>query len=523
MTGLRSSILTLALCAVLGAVSCGDSAVTPPSKDAGDDRLGVDLVIPDTCACHDAKECDGKVTVDSCTMAACEACACVAKPKAAGATCDDGDAKTVKDACDGKGVCKGVPPTCGDKKCDSAAGENCDNCAQDCGCKGNSKCYKEKCVPCGNGKCEDGEDCETCPKDCGCSANKTCFEKVCTACTDYCTKKGKNCGISLGCKCGECKVGEACDQLNHCYETGLCNNGTCDPGEDCSQCAVDCKCDAKKGCVAGKCVDCAQACKDSGSQCGTYGNCNCGTCGACHKCVDNKCVASSQSCVCYNKECGKVEDFDCGTCPAGKECYGNKCLVGCEALCEGVECGLSQDCFCAYCDGCDQCIGKKCVGAAPMDENEINDWPDMATDLGNVTDSTGAGTIQGSIDVDFDEDWYVVHVQDKSGGLLVPAVELTGLAEDKNLNVEICFKCDKGELAGAQVIPDDGIELEPYPDLPGARCFGVIRFEGMDEKFELRPTCASGGQDDSGTVWFHVVPAFKSWDCGSAYTLKWSV
>ncbi|MEM7827044.1 MAG: hypothetical protein QXQ40_02360 [Candidatus Aenigmatarchaeota archaeon] len=59
---------------------------------------------------------------------------------------------------------------CGDGICDT--GENCYNCASDCGCAGGQYCSpkSQRCVSyvCGNGACEPGESAENCCNDCGC-------------------------------------------------------------------------------------------------------------------------------------------------------------------------------------------------------------------------------------------------------------------------------------------------------------------------------------------------------------------
>jgi len=67
---------------------------------------------------------------------------------------------------------------------------------------------------CGNNTCESGEDCSNCAKDCGCASGKYCTaNKTCQTCPKGCCPKCTNleCGTnSCGGSCGSCKYG--CDK-----------------------------------------------------------------------------------------------------------------------------------------------------------------------------------------------------------------------------------------------------------------------------------------------------------------------
>jgi len=75
----------------------------------------------------------------------------------------------------------GIKPICGNKVCESPQ-ENQTTCCLDCGCPENLKCIENKCLPCGNNKCdvELGENYKLCPKDCP-SGSK---DNYCDAITD---------------------------------------------------------------------------------------------------------------------------------------------------------------------------------------------------------------------------------------------------------------------------------------------------------------------------------------------------
>lgn len=527
---LKRIIPLLVAIAAFSFAACGSSGSSVP--DVGTtDTLGGELLLPDACLCHADADCKDKVEVSQCQVASCQACVCVAKAITAGTKCDDADPKTTGDNCNPEGKCVGIVPQCGDKTCGSPI-ENCSNCPDDCACPSGQRCFDNACIPnpvCGNKNCEPDENCENCAKDCGCPTGQACLDRVCAGCKDFCTTTGKVCGVFGGCDCGKCAVGQACDQVGHCYSSGMCGNGVLDSGEDCANCPSDAGCPTGKTCVAGKCEDCAGVCSNAGIDCGVYQACNCGDCGVCHKCKASKCQPDCD-CVCYPelgpsaKECGEIEGCKCGKlageCPEGKECWNHKCLEGCSTLCAGKECGWGEDCFCNWCDGCDSCYGNKCETADETPETTPDDTWETAQDLGELTDDDGASakTFEGNIWGESDEDWFKMTVKDTVGHDLKAIIDLTDLAEDKDIDVEICWICAKGEVAGAKVEPTDST-MEVDPSMEGARCFVALNLWGMAEHLEFTPTCTDNGQDDSGTAYIRVIPA--SWyDCGSRYTLK---
>ena len=525
---------TFALMFVLLAVACGGTS-GQTVWDVSEPGPG-DIQLPDTCACQTDKECDGKVAVDQCTFAKCDKCACVARPKPASTPCDDKDQTTVGDVCDDKGKCAGHKPVPYDGKCEAPV-ENCDTMPNDCPCPSGKICNEGSCIPkpvCGNGKCEPTEDCAGCPRDCGCGAGKHCAvkDRKCIPCADWCKAEGRECGEDEGCNCGQCKPGELCTtEGGTCYNAPSCGSGKCDNGqngtnnlgEDCSTCPSDCTCPDGKGCEKGQCVDCQKLCDAVGMECGTLGTCICGPCQEGYKCKANKCMPNCDW-LCYGKQCGEVDGCKCGDlkgeCPQGEECVKGMCLKECGILCEGKECGWGEDCFCAFCSGCDACHNNKCGPGAEADANEPNNTPETATDLGSTTDDDvqSARQVTGSIHDGDDIDWFKIKVKDTGlFNALTPVLDMTGLAEDKDLVLMICYKCDKGDLAGAEVLPSD-TTYEVDPQVPGARCFETFNWWGESDHIELHPVCKSGGQDDSGTLYIAIYP-YEWLDCGSGYTL----
>lgn len=149
---------------------------------------------------------------------------------------------------DGSGHNQGTPPSegvyCGDRFCrpsercgpedrcikscgdgDCAASENCESCADDCGCGDGEFCQQGECREqpntCGNQRCDsaDGENCRSCASDCPCGPGKSCSRDGCV---------------------------------------DACGDGTCDgASEDCESCSADCPCGPARHCTDGQCLSVA--------------------------------------------------------------------------------------------------------------------------------------------------------------------------------------------------------------------------------------------------------------------------
>ncbi|MBW2700716.1 MAG: trypsin-like serine protease [Deltaproteobacteria bacterium] len=122
-----------------------------------------------------------------------------------------------------------VEPFCGDGNCD--AGEDCANCADDCG-----ECPVDPF--CGDEECNGAETCATCEADCG----------ACPFCGDE-----------------ECNGAETCATCEaDCGACPFCGDGSCDADEDCASCEGDC----------GVC----QTCSVKGDPCSSGSDCCSGLC-----------------------------------------------------------------------------------------------------------------------------------------------------------------------------------------------------------------------------------------------------
>jgi hypothetical protein len=226
--------------------------------------------------------CLGGVDVDcsdqnACTNDSCDfAQGCVHSPRIG--PCNDDDECTIDEYCkdgacgNGTDIC---PAQCGNGSCQTAKGETCATCPDDCGacsdgctesafpgcegcaceqcvCDANPACCTEawttecvaaceacgSCTPCGDGTCSesDGETCESCPSDCGacptgCGARE---EPGCAGCGC------EECVCEASPFCCEVAWDEACVELAAllcgagCAST--CGDGACEPGESCEEC-----------------------------------------------------------------------------------------------------------------------------------------------------------------------------------------------------------------------------------------------------------------------------------------------
>lgn len=510
-------------------VPATDDSSRPDVIVTADVPDGLDVVFADICGCRVPDDCVGQMEAPKdCEQFVCKACTCLFRPKDKGTPCDDKDDKTYGDACDGHSACVGRPASCGDGSC-APSGEDCFNCPKDCGCPADQWCQQRQCLAKpekDNGICEPLENCRNSPIDCPCGADKACSGDACVSCTDFCKAEGLQCGDAMGCKCGTCEAGWQCSDSNQCFNPDICGNSNCETTENCGSCPIDCGCKTGQVCLKGACSECEAFCTENGKECGFFGGCDCGKATLCHKCQDNLLVPDCE-CLCYpasKKQCGEIEGCKCGKfeggCAEGEECVGFQCLVGCDTLCGTKECGWAEDCMCDWCAGADVCKANTCeTGTEETDSYEYNDAPEDATDLGTVTDNDteSAKEVTGNIDMGYDVDWFVVQVEDNLGETLAVNATLTGLPEDKDVDLIVCYLCKNGTLAGALATPEDAV-FEIESPIPGARCFASINLWGLDEVITLNPTC-SEGQNDSATVYFVVQPASEV-DYGGEYTLS---
>ena len=330
------------------------------------------------CGCKNGQSCQGGVCIgmSSCGNVICESdkgencdtcpddCVCKNGQTCQNGTCTTTDTDTGTDTNTDTGTDTNTDtdtdtgtdtggPVCGNGTCET--GENCENCAADCGCKNGQTCQNGTCITtgpvCGNGTCETGENCENCAADCGCKNGQTCQNGTCTttgpACGNGTCETGENCENCVA-DCS-CSSSQTC-QNGTCITTGpVCGNGSCEQGENCENCAADCGCSSGQTCQNGTCVttpdltdckgyaDCAYGCnqdqacitncqnQSTPAALSTYqdlqtciDNNNCsGLSGSdFNKCVDDNCLGQYFKCFSGDTYQTCVDLFDCTTaCP----------------------------------------------------------------------------------------------------------------------------------------------------------------------------------------------------------------
>jgi hypothetical protein len=248
------------ICVGAGAVGCDDN--NPCTTDGCSDQNGCTHV-PNTLSCDDGNAC---TQADACSDGACagsNAILCTASDschdvgtcnpengicsnpaKQNGAPCDDGDACTQTDTCQG-GACTGLNPvvcTASDSchevgTCNPADG-TCTNPAKsdDTACNDGDSCTRSD--TCQGGAC-------TGSNRIPCAATDSCHDVgVCNPANGICSDPAKPDGTS-------CDDGNACTQPDTC-QSGLCTgpmicagcgNTVCDAGENMHNCPADCTLD----------------------------------------------------------------------------------------------------------------------------------------------------------------------------------------------------------------------------------------------------------------------------------------
>jgi hypothetical protein len=248
-------------------------------------------------ACNGAGACTGTATQcesppGQCYVAAgtCSNGACNYEYKAAGASCDDGDACTVGEECNGAGGCAGTPVSCNTPpgQCYEAAGTcNGGACtyapkAAGSACNdGNAGTINDACN--GAGACTGATACTTPPSAChaspGTYANGTCTYPLKAA--------GSTCGAGLVCTAtGECAPPNGCLIGGVSYAAGAIN-----PSAACQECnpafsatawatrpsSAQCRasageCDAAEFCTGTSTTCPADGFRASGAACSSDGN-----------------------------------------------------------------------------------------------------------------------------------------------------------------------------------------------------------------------------------------------------------
>jgi endoglucanase len=233
--------------------------------------------------CDDGAFCNGAET--------CVAGSCVnGNDPCPGTGCDELIDQCIVNNCNNDGICDalescedcasdcvlGNPASCGNGVCETADGEDCLSCVQDCAgrqngnprnrycCGLDTPCEDGRCTAngfqcssveqgqtcCGDGTCSGLENSMVCEKDCG--PAPYCGDLICNNGETPCSCS-EDCGAPPGSEVLSCNdnIDNDCDSLADCddadcFSDAACqapecdNDGTCEPGEDCLSCGSDC-------------------------------------------------------------------------------------------------------------------------------------------------------------------------------------------------------------------------------------------------------------------------------------------
>lgn len=188
----------------------------------------------------------------------------------------------------------------------------------------------------------------------------------------------------------------------------------------------------------------------------------------------------------------------------------------CARMCGDTACGWADDCFCAFCDVDRVCIDGRCREVARFaDPHEPDDDPVRAHAV-PWPDYPGADReVRGGITAGDPMDWFATTPADGVGTRWTFEATLTGPAQDRDLDLAVCYRCDRGDPADPAG-PATTAPVELDAPIPGARCFASMRPWGQDERVVLTPACEPDGR--VATVWIAVWPASEH-DAETPYRL----
>ena len=382
---------------------------------------GSSCTIGDYCeksSCHSGatKSCDDG---NPCTIDACADGACGSKNSVSGFACDDSNPCTEGDGCQ-SGVCAGVSKTClpDSQSCTlevcekgSCVSVNIDGvqCEDGNACTGSDSCQGGACAAGAVVVCaDDGNPCtvEACDANLGCGAKWANVGTPCSdadACTvgDACSQgkclavSMKDCSDGQACTTDTCTAGicahvpngAACEDGNACTigdacVAGLCKSGVAKSCDDGIVCTVD-SCAQDKGCSFLAVLD-GVACSD-GDGCTANDVCKSGVCtgGPIVICQDDNNACTSELCtggkcsstnltgtacedgnLCTGPDACSVGQCKSGplvTCEDNNPCTADSCAAGnCAHVAAQAPCSDSDDCTVG-----DHCVNKICVGGGP--------------------------------------------------------------------------------------------------------------------------------------------------------------
>ena len=341
------------------------------------DEISIEVVAETTSECGTDADCASKAN-GTCQTATCDlethTCQVVDEPTTT--TCDDGDACTEDDHCDG-GACVGGKPKvcnddneCTDDSCEPASGcvftNNTATCDDGDACTEGDVCADGACQPgvdaCGecevDGDCADKEDGDKCNGTFKCDAG-TCVldESTIPDCADPGICKVSACNPDTGmCEVSEAPEGTLCDDGDACTSGDSCQGGACLPADPVS-------CDDGDACTVDAC------------------NSETGTCT--HEALPLECADDD---LCTVESCDPATG-DCVSTPTGLDCEdGNECTLGACDPATGACVQVNSEEACddgSACTTGDVCKDGACVPgeAADCDDDDVctDDSCDAAT------------------------------------------------------------------------------------------------------------------------------------------------
>lgn len=390
--------------------------------DDGNACNGVETCNLETLSCVSGTPVSCSNLNDACNVGVCEPStgACKASPRPNGTSCDDGNACTRSDSCQA-GTCVGQNPVvcsasdqCHDAGvCNPATGV-CSNPAKANGstCNDGNACTQAD--TCQGGVCSGGSPVV-------CVASDQCHDAgVCNPTTGACSnpakpngsacQDGNACTQTDTCQAGSCVGGNpvVCSASDQCHDAGTCNpqtgvcsspakqNGTkCDDGSLCTQTDT---------CQSGVCTGSDPVVCSAIGPCYAAGTCN-PTSGLCSNpfaeagtpCDDSNACTTSEACD-GKGTCGGGSAVVCPT--PSNPCQVNTCNVtlGCQLSDKPAGTACDDGSACTQVDVCSKGI---CTGGNPR-SNLNGDWADDpgnaaggATSVDIFTDKEGSAHITG--------------------------------------------------------------------------------------------------------------------------------
>ncbi len=353
--------------------TCTATAVEGSCTDGNACTLG-DSCSGGACVAGKAAECDDD---NECTIDLCNSKTGSCDHPATPGSCDDGNACSVGEVCDG-GVCSGGKTLdcsdknpCTDDTCDNTGGclhqDNSAACDDGDGCTLNDACAGGACLPGAASPCDDVNACTTdsCNLASGCTHTAVDGPGLPPmACED-----GDGCTIGDTCTNGQCGgAAKDCDDGNSCTSdfcaSGGCQhiakveNAVCDDADPCTMgdvCDHDGKCTGKafvcddgNPCTSDVCTKAdgkchteptsGAACEDGsgctlGDAC-VQGSCESGAvkvCNDANPCTDDSCDSGSGQCV-FTANATPCSDND--ACTVGDACAAGLCSAGTVTNCD---------------------------------------------------------------------------------------------------------------------------------------------------------------------------------------------